>query len=334
MRQMLFEKGLRRYRRATLIAALGALVLILGGTGYAFSQTNLGFGAFFENIPATFNRWRGLQLSVKVDHPTLPANGLSQTKITVITNQTKAEVDAEITSGEGKLDRHPDDPDHQFVYTASRAPGPVKLTFTSAGMSAEVTINLTESEEPRPPTIVDPPNNSKTNNPKPDVAGTAVPGMRVVITTDGLENVIVRADDQGVFKTTLAKGLGNGQHTISATQLNELNQAGATSNLVTLTIEADPIKVSTEHIRTSPRQIIAGQSFGVFIPVSLNASRVVVELGDQSFELTNPHNSSVFSGVLPSPDAAGVYFANLVVYDAGDNPARFDNLLQFSVVSS
>ena len=314
------------------MAVYAAAILVIGGTAFALNQTGA-LPAFAEYIGGTFAHLGGVQLSAKADRSTLPADGSAQTKITVITNRATSHADAVIESGSGQIDRYPQNPDTEFVYTAGNEAGPVSITVTADNITDTVVLTLVPGTKPKAPSIVAPPDGSTTNDPRLEVAGTGPADSQIVISTNGVQNTTVRTDDQGTFKVTLEHPLGNGPQTILATVVSELGVASATSNLVTITVAADPAKIDANNIRTAPSRIIAGQSFGVFIPTSLNTSRVVVELQDQTFELQNPHGTSVFSSNLPSPAQAGVYFANIVLYDAGNNATRFDKLLRLDVTS-
>ena len=71
----------------------------------------------------------------------------------------------------------------------------------------------------------------------------------------------------------------------------------------------------------------------MFIPVSLNTEKVLLEFEGTTFELSNPHGSSVFSRTLPAPAIAGSYAASVILIDAADQATRFDKLIPVNVVS-
>ncbi|HEY0095385.1 MAG TPA: Ig-like domain-containing protein, partial [Archangium sp.] len=69
---------------------------------------------------------------------------------------------------------------------------------------------------PPPPTVLTPANGSSTNNPRPPITGTTLPGVEVIIYLDGNEVGRTTAKDNGDFTFTLPTDLPDGPHTVRA----------------------------------------------------------------------------------------------------------------------
>ena len=322
-------------RRAILLTIGGAVLIIALGSVIAIVQTNTNLAALFQQLGESVVRFGGANLTTKIDRSELPADGRTQTVIEVSTYRVNDDnIKAKVVSGSGQIAPHPASPDNRFVYTAGSEAGPVVIAITAGTITDEITLNLIAPGEVKKTTLVAPPDASQTNDPRPEVAGTGPALSKVIITDNGNQNTVTRTNDQGVFKTLLDKPLYNGPHTLTATVVNELDTAIETSNPVNITVQTDPVKIDSDNIRTSPSRLIANSSFGLFIPVSRNTAKVIVELENVKYDLLDTHGSSVFSNILPTPPQAGVYFGNLVLYDTGGNETRFDKLLRLTVFSS
>ncbi|MFA5010005.1 MAG: hypothetical protein WC553_02090 [Patescibacteria group bacterium] len=318
--------------RIIVFATIGAVLLILIGTGIALNQAGFTLAAFAGYVSETVSRLAGANLIVKVDRTTLPADGKATTTIYVTANH-EFPITAKVTSGGGEVVAAANS-STDFVYTTSTTVGTVVINITSGSLSEDLELTLVDPIVPANPTIIAPNDGSTTNNPKPEIVGTGPINTKILITTNGSLNTTLQTDDKGNFRGSLDKPLYSGKHTLSTVAQTELGVISQVSNLVTITVETDPVKLDTTHIRTTPTKILASDSFGLFVPVSLNTSRVVAELQGQSFELQNLHKTSIFTGTLPAPDQSGLYTGNLILYDLANSGTRFDRSFTIVVISS
>lgn len=322
-------------RRIIIFATGGAVLLILVGSLIAFNQAGFTFAAFAGFINETVSRLAGSDLIVKVDQTVLPADGKSSTLIHATNTNPDMLITAELVSGGGSLKTSATNPGSTtFTYTTGESTGEVSIIINSGSLTQTVKLSLKEAVIPATPVLVAPNDGSTTNNPYPEVSGTGPANTKILITDNGNTNSTTRTDDKGNFRATLEKPLYGGKHTLAAIAQSDLGVLSIVSNLATITVQAEAIKLDFSHIRTSPAKVIAGDTFGLFVPASLNTSRIVVELQGKTFELQDLHKTSIFTGTLPAPDQAGVTIVNLVAYDLAGSPTRFDKAASILVVSS
>ncbi|MFY0563462.1 adventurous gliding motility protein AgmC [Archangium lansingense] len=85
-----------------------------------------------------------------------------------------------------------------------------------AGSTGNSTVYPTGFVVPTPPTVITPPDGSITNNPRPNITGTALAGAVVIIYLDGVELGRVTAEPTGNYSFTPATDLSDGTHTVQA----------------------------------------------------------------------------------------------------------------------
>lgn len=321
-------------RRILSLAIGGATLVIVIGSLIALNQSGVSPAVFASMINEAVSRLAGANLIVQADRTVLPADGQTTTAIHAETANSNLTVTATIISGSGAIATAATTPGSAvFTYTTGITVGQVVIEVTAGSLTQTVELELREAVIPATPILIAPSDDSTTNNPKPEVAGTGPLNTKILITDNGNTNTIGTTDDQGNFRFTLDQPLYAGRHTLAAIAKTELGVLSQVSNLVTLTVQAEPLRIDIAHIRTSPTRPVAGDSFGLFVPASLNTAKVTVELQGQTFELYDLHSTSVFSGTLPSPQQPGVITVNLIAYDAAGNATRFDNTISI-VVSS
>lgn len=321
----------RSPKRIIIFATLGAVLVILAGTIFVLGQAGIGPIAFAGIISETVSRLAGANLTVTTDQNVLPADGKATTAIHVESTNPELPVTATIVSGGGSITVA--EGVGNFTYTAGTLTGNVELNFSSGSLNQSLTLTLEEAIVPATPILVSPADKSSTNNHKPEVSGTGPANTKILITDNGNTNTTTKTDDKGSFRTTLEKPLYGGQHTLAAIAVSPLGVASVVSNLATITVKAEPVKVDTNHIRLTPAKPVVSNSFGLFVPASLNTERVVAELEGQSYELFDLHKTSVFTGTLPAPDTAGSFTINLTLYDLGGTATKFDKAISFISVS-
>lgn len=310
------------------------MLLILAGSIVALNQIGIGPAVFAGYVSETVSRLAGANLIVKIDRTILPADGQTTTTIQASATNPDLPITAEIISGGGTLVAVTNAPGStNFTYTTATQPGPVAIEIRSGSLTEPVNLTLREALVPATPVLVAPADKSTTNNPVPEILGTGPANTKILITDNGSINTTTRTDDKGNFKINIEKSLYGGQHTIAAIACSDLGVNSIVSNLATITVQTDPVKLDTVHIRLSPTRPIAGDSFGLFVPVSLNTARVIADFQGRSFELSDLHKTSVFTGTLPAPDQAGAYTINLTLLDIAGTATRFDKAVGILVVS-
>lgn len=320
-------------RRIIIFAVSGAALIILAGSVFALNQAGIGLAAFASAVGETVSRLAGANLTVKIDRTTLPADGKTTTIIHVTTTNPDLPVTAELI-GSGQIHHTgTNNEESQFTYTTGTLPGVVTIDIRSGSLTETVQLTLMEAVAPATPVLVAPTDKTSTSNPIPEVSGTGPANTKILITDNGTTNTTTRTDDKGNFRVTLEKPLYGGQHTLAAIATSDLGVNSMVSNLTTITILVEPVKLDSNHIRVSPNRPIAGESFGLFVPASLNTAKITAEIQGRSYTLTDLHQTSVFTGTLAAPDSAGSYSINLTLFDLAGTATRFDRALNILVTS-
>nr|AQS30629.1 hypothetical protein [uncultured bacterium]AQS31151.1 hypothetical protein [uncultured bacterium] len=318
-----------------LYSAIGlAVIIIIGGSIWGLNQSGVNGRQMFYRISQFTTRLFGFNLLVKVDRTTLPADGQSQTTITATLIHLRQTVTASIIQGDGQIQRTPttENP-YQFTYTAGTNPGEVIILVKAGALEQTVKITLAVATIPATPIIISPPDGSAIDTPKPELSGTGLPNTKIIITDNGAVNTTTTTDTNGQFRVHLTEPLYNGQHTLSATAVSDLGINSPISNLVTVTVKTEPVKLDTSNIRISPNRAVAGSSFGLFVPASLNTTKVIAEFEGKTYELFDHNQSSIFTGTLLAPNQPGAYSISLVLTDQAGNTSRFDQIVRLTVIS-
>lgn len=322
-------------RRFIILAVSGAALLILGGSLIALDQIGIGPRVLAQYINEGISRLAGADLIVKADQTLLPADGQTHTVIQASSTNLNLPITAQLLSGSGTIATTASSPGAAtFTYAAGTITGEAIVLIKSGSLTQEVKFTLAEAVTPATPVITAPPDGSTTSDPKPEIAGTGPASTKILITDNGTSNTATQTDDKGNFRIQLEHPLYSGKHTLAAVAQNYLGVVSATSNLVTITVKAEPVQLDLAHLRTSPSKIAAGASFGLFVPASLNTARVTAELQGKIFELQDLHHTSIFSGTLPAPDQPGSFTLNFITYDAAGNATRFDRAANLTIISS
>jgi len=332
---MLQTKLSKTSQHKILFVVLGivGLIIIIGST-VAVAQTDITFQTFRDSISQFVAHLGGSDLIVKVEHTQLPADGRSQSKIWITPINISSPFTANIIQGGGQIELlASEDDDILFVYTAGSDPGESVVVFAAGVLKQIVKIELIRSETPAVPTITSPPDKTQINNSKPEIVGTGSANTKIIITSNGKANTITRTDEHGRFQTHLDKPLYNGQHTLAAIAVNELGVQSDISNLVTITVKTNPAGIDKTNIRVIPSRAIVGESFAIFVPTSLNAAKVTIEIAGQIYELFDFNKTSVFTAVLPAPIEPGIYIGDIIVVDISGNINRFDQSISVTVIS-
>lgn len=319
-----------------VLAVLGAIlaVVIISGSIIAAQQAGFSFASLSRGLGQAIGRIGGANLVVTTGSAKLPADGKSQTTLTAELINSQTRVTASIISGDGQIARgESTDGKTKFTYTAGGQVGKTNILVKAGSLEETITIELAEAAKPAAPKITDPPDGSEIKDPYPTISGTGPANTRVLITNNGNSNTTASTNDQGQFKVKLERPLYNGQHTLTAVAVSDLGVASDPSNLVTITVATNPITLDVANIRIVPRTILVGESFAVFVPTSLNTTRVLVEIASQTYELFDYNKSSVFTNTLPAPDQPGVYVGNIVLVDIANNSSRFEKAIRISVTS-
>ena len=323
--------------KQTLYFVLGALlVIIIAGSIVGLNQAGFSVTETLHDFGQVFSRVGGANLVVTIEDKILPADGKSQTTIHTEVIGSKTPITASILQGAGTIQRTATDKDTviDFIYTAGPQLGMVKILIQSGSLEHTANIQLAEAVTPATPQITSPSDGVEITESYPSVSGTGAPETKIIITNNGNQNTITQTDTSGNFTVKLSKPLYNGQHTLAAVAINELKITSPLSNLITVSVKTTPAKLDTNNIRISPNPAIAGKIFGVFVPASLNAEKVIVEFNGQTFELFDHNQSSIFTGSLLAPLESGVYFGNIVLTDEAGNTTRFEQVIRVPVKSS
>lgn len=321
-------------QRVFIYSITFALVIIILGSLFALNTTpnslaNLGSSLLHRMAFLTHSN-----LVVKIDHTKLAANGTSQTTVTASHPYISSPITASVISGSGTINKLSQTKGKaSFTYTSGTQPGTVEIMFRLNNIEEIATLELLEAVAPASPQILNPPTNSSTNLLKPEIVGTGPVDTRITISNNGQINTTTRTNANGVFRVKLERALTNGDQTLTATAISDLDIASQPSAPVLVKVEAEPLKYDANNIRFSPDKILAGSSFAPFIPVSLNTEKVLIELEGSTYQLSDPNDVSIFSRSLPAPAQPGSYSATLILVDAADIPTRFEGALQFSVVT-
>lgn len=320
--------------KQTLYVILGALlVVVIAGSIVGLNQAGFSFAETLGNWGQSISRIGGADLVVTTDDTVLPADGKSQTTIYAEAVGSRAEITASILQGTGTISRVATDSQTKtnFLYTAGPQLGQVEILVQSGGLKQTVIIQLAEAITPSAPAITSPTDGATLSESYPTVSGTSAPDTKVIITNNGSQNTMTQTDASGNFSVKLTQPLYNGQHTLAAIALSPLKVQSPLSNLVTVTVKTTPATLDVRNLRISPNPAIANEVFGVFVPASLNAAKMIVEFNQQIFELFDHNQSTIFTGSLPAPLESGVYFGNIVVTDEAGNVTRFEQVLRVPV---
>lgn len=321
-------------QRVFIYSITFALIIIILGSLFALNTTPNSLSSIGSSILGKLDFLTHSNLVVKIDHTKLAANGTSQTSITASHPYLDSPITASVVSGSGTINKTSQTKEKaSFTYTSGTQAGPVEILFELNNIKETVTLELLDAVAPASPQILNPPTNSSTNLLKPEIIGTGPADTRITISNNGQINTTTRTNANGVFRAKLDKALTNGDQTITATAINDLDIASQPSAPILLKVESEPLKYDANNIRLSPDKILAGSSFAPFIPVSLNTEKVLVELEGSTYQLSDPNDVSIFSRSLPAPAEAGSYSATLILVDAADIPTRFEGALQFTVVT-
>jgi len=324
----------RSPRRIIILALSGAVLLILAGSLIALDQIGIGPAVFASYVSETVSRLAGANLVVKVDRTVLPADGKTTTTIHATNTNQTLPITARLITGSGSLNPDSNQPGNAtFTYTTPAQPGIVEIEVSSGSLTETIILTLKEALSPTTPVLVAPADKSTSTNPKLEVSGTGPANTKILLTDNGTLNTTTKTDANGNFRVLLEKPLYAGQHTLAAIAQTDLGVNSTVSNLTTVTIVTEPVKLDSSHIRLSPSRPVAGDSFGLFIPVSLNTARVTAEFQGRTFELTDLHQTSVFTGTLPAPEQAGAYSINLTLFDLANTATKFDQAVNVLVVS-
>lgn len=318
-----------------LYAAIAlAGMIIIGGSIWVITSSGTAGRQLVYQFTQFTARLFSAGFVVKLDRTILPADGHAQTLITVTAPRGRRAVTASIIQGDGQILRTPTDSEpYQFTYTASTSPGEVSILFKAGTAEQTVRLTLAPATIPATPVLTAPPDGSTLTAPKPEVVGTGLPNIQIVITDNGHPNTTTRTDANGQFRIHLDEPLYNGQHTLSAIAVSDLGIESPPSNLITVTVTTEPVKLDTNNIRLYPTRIPVNSSFAVFVPASLNTAKVTAEFEGRTIELFDYNGSSVFVGTLPTPAQPGTYSITLVLTDEAGNTSRFDRLVRVTVVS-
>lgn len=312
------------------------LVIIIAGSIVGMNQAGFSISETLNNLGQSFVRIGGANLVVTVEDKVMPADNKSQTTIHTETIGSKTSTTASILQGSGTIQASATDKSNgaDFIYTAGPQLGKVEILIKSGGLEHTINIQLVEVVTPDSPHITSPSDGTTVSESYPTVTGTGMPNTKIIITNNGNQNTITTTDASGNFSIQLSKPLYNGQHTLVATAINELKITSPLSNLITISVKTLPAKLDTQNIRISPNPVLANKIFGVFVPASLNAKKVIVEFNNQTFELFDYNKSSIFTGSLLAPLESGVYFGNIVLTDIAGNTTRFEQVIKVPVKSS
>ncbi|MFH0905696.1 MAG: hypothetical protein V1826_03195 [bacterium] len=338
---MIPKARLRAQRPQTVLyGGLGiALVIVIVGSMVAVSQTGITWATIQHDTEQFVVRLGGANLIAQVDRTILPADGKSQSVIQITPLHTSNPITVNILKGGGQIEQQTTPTGEatntiRFTYIAAGEPGDVIIRFRSGALEQLVAIKLVQAVAPTPPAITSPPDKTLVSSGQPEVIGTGPVSTKIIVTDNGETNTTTQTDERGNFQTHLEKPLYNGQHTLGATAVSPLGMLSPTSNLVTITVKTDPVQLDQVNIRITPKKVVAGSSFGLFVPASLNAAKVVVEIAGGSYQLFDYNKSSIFSAALPAPDQPGTYLGDLIVTDNSGNSTRFAKVVNLVVVSS
>ncbi len=310
-------------------------IIIIAGSILAAQQAGFSLAGVSRGLGQIIGHIGGANLIVTPGSLKMPADGKSQATIEAKLTSSKVKVTAQLISGDGQITRGDTESDTTtFVYTAGGKVGQTTLLIKAGTLEETVEIELAEAVQPTTPAITSPPDGSEINDSRPLVSGTGPAKTKITITNNGSPNTSTTTDDAGHFQVQLERPLYNGKHTLAAIAVSELGVASPPSNLVTVTVSTEPITLDSANIRLVPSSVTTGSSFAVFVPTSLNTTKVLVEIAGQTYELFDHNKSSVFIGTLPAPDEPGVYMGNILLVDAAGNSTRFEKLLRLSVTSS
>src|SRR3989344_5814785 len=126
-----------------LYSAVGlAGLVVIGGSVWVIGSSGLDARQLVYQFTQFTSRLLGTNFLVHLDRTTVPADGQTQTLITIAGLRGQRAVTASLIQGDGRIERTPtaEEP-YQFTYTAGTNPGEVAILFKAG--SAEQTVRLT-----------------------------------------------------------------------------------------------------------------------------------------------------------------------------------------------
>jgi len=184
-----------------------------------------------------------------------------------------------------------------------------------AGSNGNVTSLTGGLVVPAVPTVTTPANNSFTNNPQPNITGTAQPNTTVVIYIDGVEVGRATSNSAGNYIFPLPVPLAAGPHTVSAaTEVDAIQSARSAANTFTIdtTPPAAPVVVAPANgsYVTTVRPPITGtaeanSTVTVYIDGVVAGTTTANASGAWSFTPTTDLSQGSHTAKATSRDAAG-----------------------------
>lgn len=312
---------------SVLVIIVGSL-LAIGGIGPNSSGLKTKFFSFISRLS-------GSQLLIHADKTTLPADGKTSVEIKLEKIHIDETAVGRVTQGSGSLTTVPtQDGSQTFIFIAGTTTGETVLEFTAGNLTSELVLTLIDPNTPPAPALLGPANNITTGDATPETSGTGPASMKIQIMDNGVLNTATRTDDKGSFRVVLENPLSNGVHSLTAIAVNDLGVLSAPSPAVTIEVKSEPVTIDAANIRTSPRRLIASQSFGLFIPASTNTDKILIDFEGRQYTLLSRNGTSIFSGTLLAPANPGNYAASITLVDEGGNQTKPEQKLNFTVHAS
>lgn len=164
-------------------------------------------------------------------------SGTAEANSTVtVTIEGGAELGTAVADGDGNWELTPTEPladgDYTIVATATDEAG-------NTGEASEPVSFMVDTTAPGAPAITAPTDGTVTNTDPVTIIGTGEAGMIIEVTIDGEVAGTTQVNDDGDWSFTPAEPLGDGDHLVSATQIDPAGNESVPSNEVSFTIDTE-----------------------------------------------------------------------------------------------
>lgn len=315
--------------------------------GVAFLLIIIGLISFFYagGSQTIKSGWVGafrssMSLEVVPENTIIPADGSSQIYVDVIAKNKKGQlldgtgITAALTQGDIDLTNSPVTPagsSKRFLIRASHQPQTALITFTFQGLNQVLTLEAFDPQPPAIPTLKAPSDGAILSTATPTISGQAPPESQVEIYIDDTLNTITPTDADGTFVAALEQALSQGRHKITIASINRYGIRSSFNNPTSIDIQTPDPEIDLANIRLRPNPAPASGISYIFIPVSANTKSVTVVLEKTNYALTDRHDSSIFSGALRTPAAAGVYRISAIITNQGGDSILANNIVALRV---
>lgn len=305
-----------RPKRIHLPWLIVCLIIVIGIISFIYA----------DGLTMLYRTWynftsSGIQLEVKPQTTIISANSSSPIYIDLqLRNKQKQILDGSnivvsVLSGQAditKADPPPTDVSKRLWLRAPAQPQLVNLAFTYKHLRKTLAIEIYDPAPPAAPIIKAPVTGTNFTTATPIIAGEAADNNSVEIYADGVLNSTFKTDDNK-FSGPLQIALKRGKHKIAATAINKYGVRSIFTTAIAVEIQTPDPEIDLANLLIKPNPAKAGSTFQIFVPISSNIRVVQLMLDGATYPLQDTNNSSIFSGVIPTPRNIGLYRLSLMI---------------------